>query len=88
MTYDFSSVQRPGPNGPLKWARECIEKLVPHSDDPRRAQILMGLNFYGNNYTPEGGGPILGSQYLKTLESFKGKIQWDDRSREHFFEHK
>ena len=88
MTYDYSSIQRPGPNSPLEWARECVEKLVPDDDDPRRAQILMGINFYGNNFTPEGGGPIIGSQYLKLLESFKGKIQWDDRSKEHFFESK
>ncbi|KAK2580915.1 hypothetical protein KPH14_005984 [Odynerus spinipes] len=86
MTYDYSSVQRPGPNSPLAWAKQCIELLVPDQNDPRRAQILLGLNFYGYNYTPEGGGPILGSQYLKSLETFKGKIQWDDRSKEHFFE--
>ncbi|XP_015592766.1 chitinase domain-containing protein 1 [Cephus cinctus] len=88
MTYDYSSVQRPGPNSPLEWARHCIKELVPNDDDPRRSQILLGINFYGNSYTPEGGGPILGSQYLEMLDSFKGKIQWDDRSKEHFFETK
>ena len=86
MTYDFSSVQRPGPNSPLSWSRKCVKALVPEKNDPRRAQILMGLNFYGNNYTPEGGGAILGSQYLELLESFKGKLKWDDQSKEHFFE--
>ncbi|XP_043264535.1 chitinase domain-containing protein 1 [Colletes gigas] len=87
MTYDYSSVQRPGPNSPLDWARECVELLVPENG-PKRAQILLGLNFYGYNYTPEGGGAILGSDYLKILESFKGKIQWDNNSKEHFFEAK
>lgn len=86
MTYDYSSVQRPGPNSPLEWAKQCVEILVPDQNDSRRKQILLGINFYGYNYTPEGGGPILGSQYLKILEVFKGKIQWDDRSKEHFFE--
>ncbi|KAL2715381.1 chitinase domain-containing protein 1 [Vespula squamosa] len=86
MTYDYSSVQRPGPNSPLLWAKQCVELLIPDKNDPRRTQILLGINFYGYNYTPEGGGPILGSQYLKSLESFKSKIQWDDRSKEHFFE--
>ncbi|XP_035743376.1 chitinase domain-containing protein 1-like [Vespa mandarinia] len=88
MTYDYSSIQRPGPNSPLSWARQCVELLIPDQNDPRRTQILLGINFYGYNYTPEGGGPILGSQYLKSLESFKSKIQWDDRSKEHFFEAK
>ncbi|XP_006614402.1 chitinase domain-containing protein 1 isoform X1 [Apis dorsata] len=87
MTYDYSSIQRPGPNSPLDWVRECVELLVPEKS-PKRAQILLGLNFYGYNYTPEGGGAILGSDYLKILESFKGKIQWDDNSKEHFFETK
>ncbi|KAF7993622.1 hypothetical protein HCN44_010217 [Aphidius gifuensis] len=86
MTYDYSSVQRPGPNSPLDWARKCIEKLVPNDDDPRRQQILMGLNFYGYNYSLEGGGAILGSQYLELVESHKGKIKWDDGSKEHYFE--
>ncbi|XP_053982505.1 chitinase domain-containing protein 1 [Hylaeus volcanicus] len=87
MTYDYSSIQRPGPNSPLDWARECVEILVPEKG-PKRSQILLGLNFYGYNYTPQGGGAILGSDYLKILESFKGKIQWDDNSKEHFFESK
>ncbi|KOC66080.1 Chitinase domain-containing protein 1 [Habropoda laboriosa] len=85
MTYDYSSIQRPGPNSPIDWMRECVELLVPE-EGPKRAQILLGLNFYGYNYTPEGGGAILGSDYLKILESYKGKIQWDDNSKEHFFE--
>ncbi|CAL7940435.1 unnamed protein product [Xylocopa violacea] len=87
MTYDYSNIQRPGPNSPVDWARECVELLVPEQG-PKRAQILLGLNFYGYNYTPEGGGAILGSDYLKILESFKGKIQWDDNSKEHYFEAK
>lgn len=87
MTYDYSSIGRPGPNSPLEWARQCVELLAPEKG-PRRAQILLGLNFYGYNYTPEGGGAILGSDYLKALESMKGKIQWDDNSKEHFFESK
>lgn len=87
MTYDYSSIQRPGPNSPIGWAKECVELLVPEPG-PKRAQILLGLNFYGYNYTPEGGGAILGSDYLRILESFKGKIQWDDDSKEHYFEAK
>ncbi|CAD6215938.1 GSCOCT00004240001.2-RA-CDS [Cotesia congregata] len=75
MTYDFSNVQRPGPN-------------IPDDDDPKRSKILMGLNFYGNNYTPDGGGAILGSQYIKYLDSYKGKLQWDERSKEHLLEYR
>ncbi|XP_020300718.1 chitinase domain-containing protein 1 [Pseudomyrmex gracilis] len=88
MTYDYSSIQRPGPNSPLDWARQCVELLVPRKNDPRRSQVLLGINFYGYNYTPEGGRAILASEYLDILKSFKGKIQWDEKSKEHFFEAK
>ncbi|XP_014480774.1 PREDICTED: chitinase domain-containing protein 1 [Dinoponera quadriceps] len=88
MTYDYSSIQRPGPNSPIDWARQCVELLVPKKGDPKRSQILLGINFYGYNYTPDGGRAILASEYLEILKLFKGKIQWDDKSKEHFFESK
>jgi len=88
MTYDYSSIQKPGPNSPLDWARQCVETLVPKKNDLRRSQILLGINFYGYNYTPEGGRAIFGSEYLDILKSFKGKIRWDETSKEHFFESK
>ncbi|XP_012235700.1 chitinase domain-containing protein 1 [Linepithema humile] len=88
MTYDYSTIQKPGPNSPLDWAKQCVKLLVPKKDDSRRSQILLGINFYGYNYTPEGGRAILASEYLDILKSFKGKIQWDNKSKEHFFESK
>lgn len=86
MTYDYSNVQHPGPNAPVSWIKKCVKALVHDNKDPKRAQILMGLNFYGNNYTPEGGGAIVGSQYLQLLESYKGKLKWDEKVKENFFE--
>ncbi|XP_048510676.1 chitinase domain-containing protein 1 isoform X2 [Athalia rosae] len=88
MTYDYSNVQRPGPNSPIDWVRQCVERLLPDARDPRRAQILLGLNFYGNDYTIDGGGPIVGHQYLNLLQSYKGKLKWDNSSAEHFFSFK
>lgn len=88
MTYDFSSIQRPGPNSPLPWIRKCVEMLVPQADDALRAKIFLGLNFYGNDYTSTGGGPIVGSQYIDILRNGKPKFQWDDKSAEHFFTYK
>ncbi|XP_018052328.1 PREDICTED: chitinase domain-containing protein 1 [Atta colombica] len=88
MTYDYSNIQRPGPNSPFDWTRQCVELLAPEKNNHRRSQILLGINFYGYNYTPEGGRAILASEYLNILKSFKGKIQWDNSSKEHFFEPK
>lgn len=86
MTYDFSSPQRPGPNSPLTWVRSCVERLVARSDDSRRSKILLGLNFYGNDYTPMGGGPIVNHQYISLLKQFHGRLQYDQNSGEHYFE--
>ncbi|XP_046645969.1 chitinase domain-containing protein 1-like isoform X1 [Daphnia pulicaria] len=87
MTYDYSSSQRPGPNSPIKWVKKCVEILDPEST--HRSQILLGLNFYGNDYSINGGGPIVGSQYIDILKNHTSvKFQWDDKSQEHFFEYK
>lgn len=63
---------------------DCITSLS--SDEDRRDKILTGLNFYGNNYSPRGGGPIVGHEYLKVLELFKGKLNYDPESSENYFE--
>lgn len=47
MTYDYSNIQRPGPNSPLKWVKECVNALVPNPMSPLRKKLLIGLNFYG-----------------------------------------
>ncbi|PSN40598.1 Chitinase domain-containing protein 1 [Blattella germanica] len=86
MTYDFSGLQRPGPNSPLRWARSCVERLVPESNDPRRSKILLGLNFYGYDYTPMGGGAVVNEQYISLLKQARGKLKYDAESAEHYFE--
>ena len=87
MTYDYSSSQRPGPNSPIEWVQKCVEILDPEAKN--RDRLLLGLNFYGNDYTINGGGPILGTQYIDILKNHSSvKFQWDDRSQEHFFEYK
>jgi chitinase domain-containing protein 1 len=90
MTYDYSSNSNPGANSPITWARTCMENLCPSNtnDHTCKSKLLMGLNFYGYDYTPMGGGPILGSQFALALSSVKAKVSYDDRSMEHFFEYK
>jgi len=86
MTYDYSSPQRPGPNSPIDWVRKCVETLDPQSY--HRSQILLGLNFYGYDYTSEGGNPMLGHEFIKLLKegSSNAKFKWDNDAEEHFLE--
>ncbi|CAG2196463.1 CHID1 [Mytilus edulis] len=86
MTYDFSNPQRPGPNSPILWMKQCVEAIDPKATD--RKKILLGLNFYGNEYHAGGGGPILGHQFIEILKKQKPKFNWDANVAEHIGEYK
>ncbi|EDW11164.1 chitinase domain-containing protein 1 [Drosophila mojavensis] len=89
MTYDYSTVQRPGANAPLYWVRSAVEHIVPdgcQDMEVKRAKILLGLNMYGNDYTPDGGGPITYGPYLDLLRHVKKHLTHDERDMENFFE--
>lgn len=88
MTYDYSNAQRPGPNSPLKWVKECINALAPRATSPIRKKLFVGLNFYGYDYSPTGGSALVASQYLGILEKHKPKLVWDPDSGEHYLEYK
>ncbi|XP_064652305.1 chitinase domain-containing protein 1-like [Lineus longissimus] len=88
MTYDFSNPMKPGPNSPTMWVRACVEHLEPDPKSPNRKKILLGLNFYGNDFITGAGGPIVGNQYIEILEKHKPKITWDPEVEEHLFRYK
>eukprot|EP00126_Sphaerothecum_destruens_P008026 Sdes_comp20064_c0_seq1m12952 len=89
MTYDYSNPSRPGPNSPYVWMKENIELVAP--DLSSRSKILMGLNFYGNDYMPlqASGGPIISHDFMKILETNSPKIEYlNDDVREHIFHYR
>lgn len=88
MTYDYSSFQRPGANSPLDWMKKVVEHICHKKDRLRekRQKILLGLNFYGYDFTPEGGEAIIGSSYINLLKHYKGRLKYDDHDHENFFE--
>jgi chitinase domain-containing protein 1 len=67
MTYDYSAPQSPGPNAPLAWVKQCLHQLFPKSTQyaaavtsSLRSKMLMGMNFYGNDYIIPQGKPWTG----------------------------
>lgn len=86
MTYDFSTYQRPGANSPLYWMKNAVHHICPSADKEKREKILLGLNFYGYDFTPNGGEPVVGHSYLNLLKFYKGKLKLDEKDQEHYFE--
>lgn len=87
MSYDYSSPSRPGPNSPIDWMERCVKLIDPEAKF--RKKILMGLNFYGFDYTSQGGGHILGRDLIKYLEKLpSSKFTYIPESAEHFIEFK
>lgn len=64
MTYDFSGPSRPGPNAPASWIRSTLQMLP--TNDTAAPEVLLGLNFYGNDFTLP-----LGMQLKLRLFTFK-----------------
>lgn len=74
-----------GANSPVTWIQKCIETLAPNKYE--RSKFLIGLNFYGYDFTTTGGRPIFGQNYFDLLKTTK-KIQWSEDVEEHYFETK
>lgn len=57
--------------------------------DSEASSLLLGVNFYGNDYTiPQGGSAIVGHEYLELLEAYKPNIKWEPHNKEHAFEYR
>ena len=59
MTYDYSMASV-GPLSPITWMRECVERLLNSVKNPTKVapKILMGLNFYGQDYSGQIGSRL------------------------------
>ncbi|XP_071826921.1 chitinase domain-containing protein 1-like [Apostichopus japonicus] len=57
----------PGPNSPIYWVKQCVETNAPEAG-PRRSKILLGLNFYGYDFSSHSGEAVIGPKYLELLK--------------------
>ncbi|KAK9925224.1 hypothetical protein M0R45_033554 [Rubus argutus] len=60
----------------------------PHNPVLLASKILLGINFYGNDFILSGGpggGAITGGDYLSLLEKHKPAFRWEKNSAEHLF---
>eukprot|EP00795_Rhopilema_esculentum_P008743 gene8743-14766_t len=87
MTYDYPNHGSPGPVAPLDWVRSCVLSLAP-TPELDRSKILLGLNFYGMDYTRGGASPIVGHTYIDALKNNKVKTKWLPGDMEHLVEYK
>ena len=86
-----------GPNSPLPWVQACIKLLlsgIPEGDlvkmHEASSKILVGLNFYGMDYTATGGRPILGRELQKHISEAENQLEdvqahFSEEAVEHFF---
>lgn len=91
VTYDYSNIERPGANAPVKWIREAVEHICPSTLQnyrEKRQKLLIGLNMYGMDYTLSGGGAITGPQFLDLLKLYKGYLNHAEEDEENYFEFK
>lgn len=78
-----------GANAPLFWMRDAVLHICPESSklyQEKRKKILLGFNMYGNDFTPDGGGAIIGSEFINLVHHVKGRLQFDEYDTENFFE--
>jgi hypothetical protein len=47
--------------------KQCVTVLDPAGMSPYRSKILLGLNFYGNDYWSGTGEALLGNKYGRLL---------------------
>lgn len=67
----------------------CLEKLIDGDENPsKKSKILLGLNFYGNSYTVNGGGPIVGTEYIEILKNAKNNqvLTYNNNTAENYIE--
>lgn len=63
---------------------QCLTEAASHRcfrED--RGKVLVGLNFYGRDFSPSGVKDVLGHDYNASLERDGAVLHWDEADQEH-----
>ncbi|KHN88236.1 Chitinase domain-containing protein 1 [Toxocara canis] len=82
MLYDYH-IDRAAGVAPIGWIQRNMEFLLRESP-VSASKVLMGLNFYGFEFTPTKMNAITFSKYLEHLKSDDVLLNWDGTASEHF----
>uniref|UniRef100_A0A914ZVH4 Chitinase domain-containing protein 1 n=1 Tax=Parascaris univalens TaxID=6257 RepID=A0A914ZVH4_PARUN len=82
MLYDYHT-DRPAGVAPMEWIQRNMEFLL--RDSPvSSSKVLLGLNFYGFEFTSTKVEAITSSRYLEHIKADNALLSWDDTASEHF----
>ncbi|VDK47057.1 unnamed protein product [Anisakis simplex] len=82
MAYDYHT-DRPAGVAPIEWIRRNMEFLLKESP-VSASKVLLGINFYGFEFTERSVDAITSPKYLEHLKSDEASLNWDDSNAEHF----
>ncbi|CAI2355515.1 unnamed protein product [Caenorhabditis sp. 36 PRJEB53466] len=77
MTYDYRG-QTPKGVAPLDWFEDCLYYLRGGG-----SKTMLGLNFYGYEFSSRKLNSILADRFLKQLENTQSVLEFDQSSMEH-----
>lgn len=88
MSYDFPTTQV-APTAPIPWMNQSATYVLGSSwnnlADKYTSKLLLGLNFYGYQYSRSGQEAKLCHDFVKFLETPSVEIIYEPNSAEHYF---
>jgi len=91
MTYDYGvhTAQRTTEgdgSAPVHWMTQCLLNIIPPNQrGVKNHKIMLGLNFFGVQFSQQGSNAIIFRDYLEILEHQQPTFNWNSNIQEHVF---
>jgi spore germination protein YaaH len=72
-------------SAPLHWITQSLLSVIPPTQRGKENKIMIGLNFFGVQFSTRGSNPIIFREYLEILEKQQPAINWSEEFNEHIF---